>query len=128
MALVLSVIFSSILSGSMQKLFSSTSTNTGIELFINMQVALDVKEYGVTKTSSPGLTPQATTAACKQAVAEFIATAYSTPKYLENNDSNSLIFFPPRKYSPGEVKNVDNSALFKTSKTALFSSSPIIGQ
>jgi len=73
MAFVREVMLFSTLSGSRQNISDCISANTGIALCINAHVAVDVNEYGGTITSSPGLTPTATTAACKAEVAELKA-------------------------------------------------------
>ena len=56
-----------------------TSEKTGIALCIKAAVAVEVKVYGGTIISSPGLTPTLTTAACRAEVAELNAIACLIP-------------------------------------------------
>ena len=113
--------------GSIQKVSNLISQKTGIALCINDDVAVEVNVVGGTITSSPGLTPTATTAACKAEDAELKATPNFVPIFVENFFSNSLIFLPPKKFSPGLAMKVEIFPLSKTSKTCFFSSGPIIG-
>src|SRR5581483_8491219 len=81
MALVRLVIARSTAAGSRLKQRGSISANTGTALHIRIAAAEADMVYGLTITSSPGPQPRAAIAACRQEVADFIATACATPKY-----------------------------------------------
>ena len=113
--------------GSRQKASSSMSAKTGMAPAISAHVAVEVKVYGGTMTSSPGCTPHPNTAAWSAAVAELKATAKRAPWNSANSASNWRIRRPPRKCSPGLAMNVLRRPSSRTSMIARRSASPITG-
>ncbi len=81
-ALVLSVIFSSIFLGSMLKVCGSMSTNTGIALWCKTAVAEARKVSAGTITSSPGSITIPAIHACREAVPLFKARQNLEPVYF----------------------------------------------
>ena len=93
-AFVFSVIFSSILEGSILNVSFSTSTNTGTAPTAEIVSAVAKKVNGVVITSSPAPIPKDFNAITKASVPFPTDIACLTPMYSANSFSNSVTFFP----------------------------------
>ena len=91
MTFVLSVIASSILSGSILQVFGSISTKMGTALAINTAEAVAIKVYGGIITSSPALTPADFNATHRAVVPELVLIQNFESWKFENSFSNELI-------------------------------------
>ena len=100
----------------MQRVDSSTSTNTGSSPFISTHEADDTNVSAGTRTLLLLGNPRAPTARCSAAVPELTATESGTPIYLLHACSNSVTFGPR-----------PSQALSKTSRIRRSSSSPTLG-
>ena len=92
-ALVLSVIFSSILLASILK-YSSGSTKTGVAPFSVIPITLAIYVLPWTMTSSPSPILSALNAIHKASSPLASPTQYFAPMYAANSFSNSLTSFP----------------------------------
>ena len=115
-ALVFSVIASSIFEGSSVKVSGSMSTNTGFAPVYKMELPVAANVNGVVITSSPSPIPAAKRATCNAEVPELVAIPYFAPTYFANSSSNSITLGPCAIIPD-----------FITSITAFISSSSITG-
>ncbi len=88
-ALVRGVIAASICSGSMLKVSSSTSTNTGLAPTCKILLAEAINVNGVVITSSPAPMACASKIVCKAVVPEEVAMAWRVPHRLAKLASSS---------------------------------------
>src|SRR5438034_4505183 len=72
----------------------STTTNTGLAPAYSIAAAVATNVSGTVMTSSPGATPEATSARCSALVPEFTPTAWAAPQYGANSASNAFTSSP----------------------------------
>ena len=85
-ALVLEVIAFSISTGSILKVFGSTSTNTGVKLRSPITSTVAAKVKSAVIISSPGFNPRPINAICKASVPFAQGITFLTPRYFSRSD------------------------------------------
>src|SRR3990172_1222742 len=116
MAFVLEFILSTMLPGSILKVFSLMSAKTGLAPVNSTELEVATNEKGVVMTSSPCPISWARSATCSAAVPEFTATACDVPVNSANAASKRFTLSPSAMLPD-----------LRTSATAFISSSPIRG-